>query len=29
MSIGSNIRSIREERGLTQEQVADTMGITF
>ena len=29
MSIGSNIRSLREERGLTQEQVADKIGITF
>ena len=29
MSIGSNIRSLREERGLTQEQVADSIGITF
>ena len=29
MSIGSNIRSLREERDLTQEQVADQIGITF
>ena len=29
MSIGSNIRSLREERGFTQEQVADQIGITF
>lgn len=29
MSIGSNIRSLREERGFTQEQVADRIGITF
>ena len=29
MSIGSNIRSLREERGFTQEQVADKIGITF
>ena len=29
MSIGSNIRSLREELGLTQEQVADKIGITF
>ena len=29
MSIGSNIRSLREERRFTQEQVADKLGITF
>ena len=29
MSIGTNIRSLREERGFTQEQVADKIGITF
>ena len=29
MSIGSNIRSLREERGLTQEQVAVKLDITF
>ena len=29
MSIGSNIRSLREERGFTQEQVADKLSITF
>ena len=29
MSIGTNIKQFREERGLTQEQVADKLGITF
>ena len=29
MSIGTNIRSLREERGFTQEQVADSLGVTF
>ena len=29
MSIGSNIRSFREEHKLTQEQVADRIGVTF
>ena len=29
MSIGTNIRSLREERGLTQEQLADKLGVTF
>lgn len=29
MSIGSNIKSLREERGLTQEQVADALGVSF
>ena len=29
MSIGSNIKSLREERKLTQEQVAEELGITF
>lgn len=29
MSIGSNIKLFREERKLTQEQVADKLGITF
>lgn len=29
MSIGSNIKQFREERKLTQEQVADKLGITF
>ncbi len=29
MSIGSNIKSLREERHFTQEQVADALGITF
>ena len=29
MSIGANIKSLREERKLTQEQVAESLGITF
>lgn len=29
MSLGTNIKQLREERGLTQEQVADNIGITF
>ena len=29
MSIGSNIKSLREERKLTQDQVAEAMGISF
>ncbi len=29
MSIGTNIKGLREERGLTQEQVAESLGITF
>ena len=29
MSIGTNIKSLREERKLTQEQVAEALGITF
>ena len=29
MSIGSNIRELREERRLTQEQVADALGVSF
>ncbi|MCR5397616.1 MAG: helix-turn-helix domain-containing protein [Lachnospiraceae bacterium] len=29
MSIGTNIKFLREERKLTQEQVADVLGITF
>ena len=29
MSIGSSIRSLREERKLTQEQVAEKLGVTF
>ncbi len=29
MSIGTNIKSLREERRLTQEQVADALGISF
>ena len=29
MSIGINIKSLREERKLTQEQVAEVLGITF
>lgn len=29
MSIGANLRSLREERKLTQEQVAEVLGITF
>ena len=29
MSLGTNIKQLREERGLTQEQVADKIGITF
>ena len=29
MSIGSNIKNLREERNLTQEQVADYLGISF
>ena len=29
MSIGANIKSLREERKLTQEQVAEALGITF
>ena len=29
MSIGTNIKSLREERKLTQENVADALGITF
>ena len=29
MSIGTNIKSLREERKLTQEQVAESLGITF
>ena len=29
MSIGKNIKQFREERNLTQEQVADKLGITF
>ncbi len=29
MSIGANIRQLREERKLTQEQVAEKLGVTF
>ena len=29
MSIGTNIKSLREERKLTQDQVAEALGITF
>ena len=29
MSIGSNIKSLREERKLTQEQIAEAMGVSF
>ena len=29
MSIGTNIRSFREERKLTQEQIAESLGVTF
>ena len=29
MSIGTNIKSLREERNLTQENVAESLGITF
>ena len=29
MSIGNNIRRFREEHKLTQEQVADKIGVTF
>ena len=29
MSIGTNIKSLREERKLTQEQVAEALGISF
>ncbi len=29
MSIGMNIKSFREERKMTQEQVADALGVTF
>ena len=29
MSIGINIKSLREERNLTQEQVADALGVSF
>ena len=29
MSIGANIKELREERKLTQNQVADALGITF
>ncbi len=29
MSIGTNIKNLREERKLTQEQVAESLGITF
>ncbi len=29
MTIGTNLRHLREERGFTQEQVADKMDVTF
>ena len=29
MSIGGNIRALREERGLTQEQIAEALGVSF
>ena len=29
MSIGKNIKSLREERNLTQEQVAEELGVSF
>ena len=29
MSVGSNIKSLREERKLTQEQIAEAMGVSF
>ncbi|WP_034475889.1 helix-turn-helix transcriptional regulator, partial [Butyrivibrio proteoclasticus] len=29
MSIGYNIKSLREERKMTQDQVADSLGISF
>ena len=29
MSLGANIRQKREERKLTQEQLADKLGVTF
>ena len=29
MSLGANIKSLREERSLTQEQVADALGVSF
>ncbi len=29
MSIGTNIKGLREERGLTQEQIAEALGVSF
>ncbi|RKM62313.1 helix-turn-helix domain-containing protein [Butyrivibrio sp. CB08] len=29
MSVGTNIKGLREDRGLTQEQIADALGISF
>ena len=29
MSIGTNIKALREDRKLTQEQVAEALGISF
>ena len=29
MSIGENIKKLREERGFTQEQIAEAVGVTF
>ena len=29
MSIGSNIRRLREDRKLTQEKLAEKLGVTF
>ena len=29
MSIGNNIKALREERKLTQDQVAEALGISF
>ena len=29
MSIGTNIKTLRDERNLTQEQLAEMVGVTF
>ncbi len=29
MSMGTNIKTLREERKLTQEQVAESVGVSF